>query len=97
LSNISARIGGEEFLQVLTYADERAVRVAVDRVRKEVEAEKFTLGGESVGITASFGVAGFCGNVAPAFSQLLSQADAALYRAKQLGRNRIEIDPMKIT
>jgi two-component system cell cycle response regulator len=97
LSNISGRIGGEEFLQVLTHTDEQAVKVAVERVRKQFEAKKFSLGGEAVSVTASFGVAGFCGKTAPAFSQLVSQADAALYRAKHLGRNRVEIEPLKLS
>jgi diguanylate cyclase (GGDEF)-like protein len=97
MSDISGRIGGEEFIHVLTHADEQAIKVAVERVRKQFEAQQFSLGGAPVTLTASFGAAGFCGKAAPAFSQLVSRADAALYRAKHLGRNRIEIDPLKLT
>jgi len=97
LSNISGRIGGEEFLQVLTHANQQTIEVAIERVRKQFEAEKFSFCGEVISFTASFGAAGFCGQTPPAFSQLLSQADAALYRAKHLGRNRIEIDPLNIS
>jgi len=95
LSNLSGRIGGEEFVHVLTHADEQAVQVAVERVRKQFEAERFSFGGAALSFTASFGAAGFCGKAAPSFGQLLSRADAALYRAKHLGRNRIEVDPLK--
>jgi two-component system, cell cycle response regulator len=95
LSDISGRIGGEEFLQVLTHADDENVRLVVDRIRTEFAAEEFDFGGSKVFVTASFGVAGFLGKKAPAFSQLISQADAALYVSKREGRNRIEIDPVK--
>jgi diguanylate cyclase (GGDEF)-like protein len=93
-SDISGRIGGEEFLQVLTHADKGDVHVVVERIRADFAAEKFKWHGDPVSVTASFGVAGFSGKCAPDFAQLVSRADAALYRAKHLGRNRIEIDPL---
>lgn len=93
-SDICGRIGGEEFLQVLTHADESDVRVVVERIRHRFAAEKFLLKGNSVTVTASFGVAGFWGKTAPEFAKLLSQADTALYRAKHLGRNRVEVEPL---
>ena len=96
LSDISGRIGGEEFLQVLTYADQHNVGLVVDRVRAQFAAEAFCFGGQLLQVTASFGVAGFCGKTAPPLGELMSQADAALYRAKKEGRNRIEIEPLKL-
>src|ERR1019366_129029 len=87
-SNISGRIGGEEFLQVLTHADEKNVHTVADRIRTQFASEKFTWAGVPVRVTASFGIAGFSGKRAPEFAQLVSRADAALYRAKHLGRNR---------
>ncbi|HXJ18552.1 MAG TPA: diguanylate cyclase, partial [Candidatus Polarisedimenticolia bacterium] len=94
MSDISGRIGGEEFLQVLTYGTEHDVRVVVERIRELFSEERFVFGGEEVRVTASFGAAGFCGGAAPEFGQLVTQADAALYRAKHMGRNRVEIDPL---
>lgn len=96
LSDISGRVGGEEFLQVLTHADDHDVRVVVERIRDLFAAEKFTAGDASFSCTASFGIAGFCGRNAPPFSELVNQADAALYRSKRQGRNRIEVDPLKV-
>jgi len=94
LSDISGRIGGEEFLLVLTHADEKNVMVVVDRIRKQLAAEQFEWNGSAVNVTASFGAAGFSGKKAPEFNQLVKRADRALYRAKDLGRNRIELEPV---
>jgi diguanylate cyclase (GGDEF)-like protein len=92
LSDISGRIGGEEFLLVLTHADEKNVTVVVDRIRTQLAEERFEWNGTAIKVTASFGAAGFSGRKAPEFNQLVKQADAALYRAKDLGRNRIEFE-----
>jgi two-component system, cell cycle response regulator len=92
VSNISARIGGEEFLQVLTHVDEKSAHLVADRIRTQLEAEKFRWNGAPIAVTASFGIAGFSGKHAPEFAHLVSRADAALYKSKNLGRNRIEID-----
>ena len=86
-----ARIGGEEFLLVLTHADADQTRVAVDRIRQALEEHEFTFGSAHANVTASFGISGFSGKLIPDFSALLNQADRALYSAKNLGRNRVEI------
>ena len=91
-SNICGRLGGEEFLLVLTHVDRTQAMVAVDRIRKCLEIEQFKFEGGTTAVTASFGVAGFRGSRAPAFNTLLTHADAALYTAKSKGRNRVEFD-----
>jgi two-component system, cell cycle response regulator len=91
LADISGRIGGEEFLFVLTHADEGGAMLVVDRIRQELAVERFDFGGEAVQVTASFGIAGFSGKFAIGFEEMLAQADDALYRAKDGGRNRIEM------
>jgi diguanylate cyclase (GGDEF)-like protein len=90
-SDMSGRIGGEEFLLILTHGNRGGVQTAVDRVRRQLEAQEFTFGGHSVKVTASFGIAGFQGKQAPDFSRLVTQADVALYGAKRSGRNRVEV------
>jgi diguanylate cyclase len=65
----------------------------MERFRQQLEAESFSLQGNVVKITASFGVAGFEGERAPTLEELLRNADAALYEAKRKGRNRIEFAP----
>lgn len=90
-SDICGRIGGEEFLLVLTHADENGARLTVERVRQQLEAQQFSLGTDTVRVTASFGLAEFRHGQPPDFHQLVVQADTALYAAKGLGRNRVEI------
>jgi diguanylate cyclase (GGDEF)-like protein len=90
-SDICGRIGGEEFLFILTHTTQENARVVIERIRAELQATKFDFGGSRITVTASFGLAGFAGTQAPDFNRLVSQADAALYTAKRSGRNRIEI------
>ncbi|HKV23363.1 MAG TPA: diguanylate cyclase [Candidatus Acidoferrum sp.] len=94
-SDICGRLGGEEFLFSLSHITEQNVRLVIDRIRADLEATKFTIPGNSLTVTASFGAAGFDGdrNRAPSLRQLISRADAALYSAKRQGRNRVELAP----
>lgn len=89
-SNICGRIGGEEFLMVLTHAKQEDVRVVVERILQQLRDREFLFGEQAIRVTASFGIAGFQGRVAPEFRELVNQADEALYTAKRGGRNRIE-------
>ncbi len=92
-SDISGRIGGEEFLHVITHADETYLPAIVERTRAKLSAHAFTFGDSTVMVTASFGVTGFRGGErAPGFPELVKRADQALYKAKQGGRNRAEYD-----
>jgi two-component system cell cycle response regulator len=90
-SDICGRIGGEEFLFVLTHATKEDAKRVIECVRAELEATKFNFNGNSLTVTVSFGLVGFAGTRAPEFSQLVAQADLALYSAKRLGRNRVEV------
>ena len=91
-SDICARIGGEEFLVMMTHSDRGGTKTAVERIRKQFENTNFTLGGRIVTATASFGIAGFRGNRPPDWNALVECADTALYAAKHKGRNRIEFE-----
>jgi two-component system, cell cycle response regulator len=92
-SDICGRIGGDEFLIVITHVEETGVRLAIERMRHQIESQRFTFGAHEVGVTASFGIAGFCHGQTMNFDRLVTQADTALYAAKRLGRNRVEIAP----
>ncbi len=91
-SDLCGRLGGEEFLLVLTYAAKHDALAVVERIRTELDRTPFTFGGCTVRVTASFGLAGFEGHQKPSiFSKLQALADEALYAAKRAGRNRVEL------
>jgi two-component system, cell cycle response regulator len=92
-SDICGRVGGEEFLFVLTHTTQANAKMVIERIRQQLETTQFNLDGNTLRITASFGLATFEGTQIADFSRLVSQADAALYAAKRSGRNRLEITP----
>ena len=91
-SDICSRLGGEEFLVMLSHTDKEGTKTAVERIRKQFESTKFTFGNTTITATASFGVAGFRGTKPPDLNALVARADTALYAAKHKGRNRIEFE-----
>ena len=95
-SDICGRMGGDEFLLVVTHIDEGQIRLTVERLRKHFAAKDFSFGKKTVSVTASFGVCGFQGKEPPPFPQLVRQADKALYQAKRAGRNQIRIDAPEV-
>jgi diguanylate cyclase (GGDEF)-like protein len=99
-SDICGRIGGEEFILILTHAAKGGVLTLVERIRAEFEATKFNFDAfrltVTTSFTASFGVAVFEGTRQLDFSTLVARADAALYSAKQRGRNRVEMAPTEV-
>jgi diguanylate cyclase (GGDEF)-like protein len=85
--DLPARYGGEEFSIVV--ADETtsgATRLA-DRCREKIAKVRLAVNGETVAVTASFGVAD--ANNASSLEVLMKHADEALYRAKEAGRNLV--------
>lgn len=90
--DLAARYGGEEFALILPEMGLEQSRLLAERVRQAVaELVIPTDAGEPVRFTASFGLihTGWAGRHTP--ESMIHQADLALYRAKQLGRNRVEV------
>jgi diguanylate cyclase (GGDEF)-like protein len=87
ISDLSGRIGGEEFAALLPCALEEAVLVA-ERVREAFAASGIACEEGPVDTTVSIGVAG--GPAGTELEVLLAAADTALYQAKRSGRNRVE-------
>ncbi|HEY2115970.1 MAG TPA: diguanylate cyclase [Candidatus Angelobacter sp.] len=91
-SDICGRVGGEEFLLALTHVERKDVGGVVERIRRTLEEQEFSFQGKIIHATASFGAAGLQGEKGADFATLLLRADAALYSAKQKGRNRVEFE-----
>ncbi len=85
-----ARIGGEEFVLLLPQTDVADAKALLERLRGEIAnyAEKAE-DGMAMRVTASFGASLFTKGSTLSASDLLREADLALYRAKQEGRDRI--------
>jgi len=88
--DVVARFGGEEFVVAMGGATEEEAMQIADRLRASMAEKAMETGqGELLSITASIGVAiGKAGDTLPALTRA---ADAALYRAKAKGRNRVEL------
>jgi len=87
ISDLSGRIGGEEFAALLPCSLEEGLLVA-ERVREAFEASDIVVEEGKVDTTVSIGVAG--GPAGTELEVLLAAADTALYQAKRSGRNRVE-------
>ncbi len=91
--DFTARAGGEEFVVIFPQTTVDDAAVVAERIRKSVKASQIRLKtGAMIGVKVSLGVAGtpflavFDGDV------LYARADAALYKAKQSGRDRVVVD-----
>lgn len=84
-----ARWGGEEFAIVLTNVAPDQARMIAERLRQRIAATPVEHEGRCVRVTASFGVSEL--EEAMGLPYAIAEADAALYRAKDNGRNRVEM------
>jgi two-component system, cell cycle response regulator len=84
------RYGGEEFLLVLPEQSIEAACTATERHRARIEQLAIpNIGSPARTLTISAGVASIHPSSRPSITEWLERADGALYRAKQLGRNRV--------
>ncbi|GAA5216659.1 hypothetical protein GCM10025776_18160 [Corallincola platygyrae] len=88
-----ARYGGEEFLVVLPGCDQNAAATVAERIRSTIADYRFPHKNKMLSISCSFGIAGTIESAAEKVTSehLFQLADKALYRAKQGGRNRVEL------
>ncbi len=83
------RYGGEEFLIVLPGCGARDGYAQAERIRDAFAREPFAAGGEPLAVTCSIGVSSRGACATGDADRLIREADAALYEAKSLGRNRV--------
>jgi diguanylate cyclase (GGDEF)-like protein len=91
-NDLFGRVGGEEFASLLPNTGRHDALRLAERVRKAFEASFHTSGQYAFSSTVSVGVA-ISDDERSVLNALLIAADQALYRAKALGRNRVETSP----
>ena len=88
-TDILARMGGEEFCVLLVNTMPAGATALFERMRAAIEAAEIPFEGQTLRITASFGV---CTKAKERLQFMISAADDLLYQAKSLGRNRVVSD-----
>ena len=86
--DVFARFGGDEFALLLPEANPQQAFTVIERMRMAITAQSIDLDGNLVSISISSGISNLS-NEDETFDNLLSQADQALYRAKETGRNNV--------
>ncbi|MCH7910404.1 MAG: GGDEF domain-containing protein [Candidatus Hydrogenedentes bacterium] len=90
-SDILARYGGEEFAMLLPETTLAQAKILAEKIRNKIGRSKFRYEKSSITITFSIGVGEVRAEDATP-ETLFERVDAALYRAKEGGRNRVEVD-----
>ncbi len=90
--DVAARLGGEEFVVLLPETGLRAGIDAAERIRRAIEGKPVIWEGRPLSVTLSAGVAA-CPDCVATPGEVLALADAALYRSKGAGRNRVTAAP----
>ncbi len=90
-SDIAGRVGGEEFCVLAWNCNADQAAALAERIRKATQNLQARQGDDNVSVSASFGVAAFTRS--DSYADVFNRADAALYKAKRAGRNRVVASP----
>ncbi|OIO71065.1 MAG: hypothetical protein COW19_00365 [Zetaproteobacteria bacterium CG12_big_fil_rev_8_21_14_0_65_55_1124] len=93
-SDIVCRFGGEEFVMFLPEMSPAVAYQRAELLRMELAKKRITLGATVIQVTASFGVAAFPEN-GETMDSLIRAVDAAMYQAKEEGRDRIVVSSVR--
>ena len=88
-TDVVCRYGGEEFAIILTRTTAEQACVVAERIRKNIEMTIITDDEHTFKVTSSFGVAGLIPTEHASPDALIALSDAALYKSKRNGRNRV--------
>jgi two-component system, cell cycle response regulator len=89
--DVAARYGGDEFILLVPHAGGDEAATVAQRIREEFRIATRALLRRSEGVTMSIGIGSLHSDEPAGVEQLVARADAALYRAKAEGRNRITL------
>jgi two-component system cell cycle response regulator len=96
--DFAARYGGDEFLIVLTETNIEGAKQFCERLRESVSRQTFSNNGYIKKLTCSLGLAiTNAGNRTIDARALVRMADKALYKSKELGRNRVEVEDLALS
>lgn len=84
--DVVARLGGEEFCVIATGMEGQQAMAVFNDLRNSIERSKAKCGKTTVGVTVSIGI---CDKPKESVDAMLAAADAALYKAKRTGRNKV--------
>src|SRR5438045_946210 len=90
----AARYGGEELALILPRTEMVSAYNVGERIRAAIAEQRVTTDGDppqALGVTVSFGIASYPESGAESGEDLVRRADRALYRAKRMGKNRVEL------
>lgn len=94
-SDLAGRVGGEEFLILLSNTNPKGAKIFAERLRKRIETAEVIFEGQKIPLSASLGTATFTETWRPGLNpetsakELLKRADEALYHSKKHGRNQV--------
>lgn len=88
-TDIFARYGGEEFAVIATGTEKAGAMILAERLRALIAAAGIEHGANRITVTVSIGIGTWEPDMKEDFEELVRRADAALYRAKEEGRNRV--------
>ncbi|MEJ2744912.1 MAG: diguanylate cyclase [bacterium] len=89
--DVVSRYGGEEVAIILPDTAGDKAQAIAERIREKVAARRFDCDGTALSVTVSIGVCSIDGGGAVSPKDAIKNADAALYRAKEGGRNRVVV------
>jgi len=89
--DVLIRYGGEEFLAVLPAASNEDLKLVGERLRRAIEDSSVADGSQTIRVTVSLGGSSYPSQNVEQEDALVQLADDALYRAKESGRNRLEL------
>lgn len=89
--DLFARLGGEEFVAMLPETSSSSAKEAAERLRSKAEKLTIPVQGGEVRFTVSIGIASYDPSTSENLAAVMKRADAALYQAKEEGRNLVRI------